>query len=68
MKTEKKKAKKVKKEVKSEPEEIHPLAHYVDDRLELISQVFNCLKGKNIKSFAPEELSVGLFTFRFSEI
>lgn len=60
-----KKGKKATK-IKSEPtetDEIHPLAHYVDDRLELIKQVFATLKSKTIKNFAPEFLSVCIITF-----
>lgn len=65
MPSEKKKAKKVKKLVKTELTEIQPIGHYVDDRLELITQVFSCLKAKTVKSFAPEFLSVIFFYYFF---
>jgi len=46
------------KEIKKEPVELKSLDSYVDDRVELIKQTFNCLKPKTIKSFAPEFLQV----------
>ena len=57
MPSEKKKAKKQKIKIKQEPHEIHPLSYYVDDRVELIKQVFAHLKPKVIKSVAPPEIS-----------
>uniref|UniRef100_A0A182JB95 Uncharacterized protein n=1 Tax=Anopheles atroparvus TaxID=41427 RepID=A0A182JB95_ANOAO len=42
--------------IKQEPEEIKPLASYVDDRLELIRQVFSCVKPKEIKYLLPDFL------------
>lgn len=57
MPSEKKKAKKQKIKIKQEPQEIHPLSHYVDDRVELIKQVFATIKPKVIKSVAPPEIS-----------
>lgn len=57
MPSEKKKAKKQKIKIKQEPQEIHPLSHYVDDRVELIKQVFSTLKPKVIKNVAPAEIS-----------
>lgn len=46
--------------IKSEPkeQEIFPLSHYVDDRVELIRQMFLCLKSKTIKNIAPDFLQV----------
>uniref|UniRef100_A0A6B2EAW4 Putative microtubule-associated protein futsch isoform x2 n=1 Tax=Phlebotomus kandelakii TaxID=1109342 RepID=A0A6B2EAW4_9DIPT len=42
--------------VKSEPIDILPLSEYVDDRVELIKQAFQCLKPKSIKAIAPDFL------------
>ncbi|KFB43905.1 AGAP002214-PA-like protein [Anopheles sinensis] len=64
MPTQKKKDKKVKEKsepqatvnIKQEPEEIKPLAGYIDDRLELIRQVFSCVKPKEIKYLLPDFL------------
>lgn len=36
----------------------HPLGHYIDDRVELIRQIFMSLKSKTIKSIAPDFLQV----------
>lgn len=44
--------------IKDEPNEVQPLSFYVDDRVELIRQTFNCLKGKVIKSMLPSFLQV----------
>ena len=57
MPSEKKKAKKQKMKIKQEPQEINPLSYYVDDRVELIKQVFSILKPKVIKSVAPSEIN-----------
>uniref|UniRef100_A0A8W7Q2L3 Uncharacterized protein n=1 Tax=Anopheles coluzzii TaxID=1518534 RepID=A0A8W7Q2L3_ANOCL len=65
MPTQKKKVKKPKEDteskapaanVKQEPEELKPLSAYVDDRLELIRQVFSCVKPKEIKYLLPDFL------------
>lgn len=44
--------------IKREPEELKPLEHYVDDRIELIKQMFSSLKSKTIESIIPEFLQV----------
>lgn len=44
--------------IKSEPQDLHPLSYYADDRVELVRQVFSCLKSTAIKSIAPEFLKV----------
>lgn len=57
----KKKAKKVKNSIiaiKSEPSELHPLEHYVDDKVQLIRQIFGTLKAKTINSITPDFLQV----------
>lgn len=58
----KKKAKKEKTTpsimVKSEPSELHPLEHYVDDRVELVRQIFSSMKTKTINSIVPDFLQV----------
>lgn len=51
-----KKSKSEKVKIKVEPQEIKPLSHYVDDRLELIKQAFSCLKPKTIKAITPKFL------------
>ncbi|XP_052865554.1 proteoglycan 4 [Anopheles cruzii] len=65
MPTQKKKGKKTKENksepkpaanIKQEPEELKPLAEYIDDRLELIRQVFSCVKPKEIKYLLPDFL------------
>uniref|UniRef100_A0A182NZG1 Uncharacterized protein n=1 Tax=Anopheles epiroticus TaxID=199890 RepID=A0A182NZG1_9DIPT len=65
MPTQKKKVKKGKEDseskpaaasIKQEPEELKPLSAYVDDRLELIRQVFACVKPKEIKYLLPDFL------------
>ncbi|XP_059611725.1 uncharacterized protein LOC132258399 isoform X2 [Phlebotomus argentipes] len=45
-----------KAKIKLEPVDILPLSGYVDDRVELIKQAFQCLKPKSIKAIAPEFL------------
>lgn len=42
--------------VKSEPDDLKSLDHYVDDRVELMKQVFGVLKPKTIQSIAPDFL------------
>lgn len=44
--------------IKSEPEDLKPLEHYVDDRIELIKQIFESLKSKTIESIIPDFLQV----------
>lgn len=44
--------------IKSEPEDLKPLEHYVDDRIELIKQIFDSLKTKTVESIIPEFLQV----------
>uniref|UniRef100_A0A2M4BFF6 Putative microtubule-associated protein futsch isoform x2 n=1 Tax=Anopheles marajoara TaxID=58244 RepID=A0A2M4BFF6_9DIPT len=63
MPIQKKKVKKDKSEakpaganIKQEPEELKPLAEYIDDRLELIRQVFSCVKPKEINYLLPDFL------------
>ncbi|XP_050083120.1 uncharacterized protein LOC126569804 [Anopheles aquasalis] len=63
MPIQKKKVKKDKSEVKpagtnikQEPEELKPLGEYIDDRLELIRQVFSCVKPKEINYLLPDFL------------
>lgn len=43
-------------DVKKEPEDLKSLENYIDDRVELIQQIFNILKSKTIQSIAPEFL------------
>lgn len=45
-------------EIKVECEDLHPLGHYIDDKVELIRQIFKILKSKTIKSIAPDFLQV----------
>lgn len=45
-------------EIKVEGQDLHPLNHYIDDRVELIRQMFMSLKSKTIKSIAPDFLQV----------
>jgi hypothetical protein len=55
MPSESKKSKKQK--IKQEPgETIKPLVNYVDDRVELIRQMFGCLKKNEVKNRLPEYL------------
>lgn len=50
--------------VKEEDEGIlHPMSYYIDDRVELIKQVFASLKPKTIKNLAPAFLKVSLKYF-----
>lgn len=42
--------------IKSEPQDLKSMEHYVDDRVELIQQAFSVLKTKTITSIAPEFL------------
>lgn len=65
MPTEHKKKKASKKEekklpivIKSEPQDLKPLENYVDDRVELIQQIFSTLKSKTIQSIVPDFLQV----------
>lgn len=44
--------------IKSEPDDLKPLEHYVDDRVELIKQIFDSLKTKTIESIIPDFLQV----------
>lgn len=44
--------------IKSEPDDLKPLEHYVDDRIELIKQIFTTLKTKTVESIIPEFLQV----------
>lgn len=44
--------------IKSEPDDLKPLEHYIDDRIELIRQIFSTLKSKTIHSITPEFLQV----------
>lgn len=45
-------------DIKVESQDQHPLSHYIDDRVELIRQIFMSLKSKTIKSIAPDFLQV----------
>lgn len=48
--------------VKQEDEGVlHPLTFYIDDRVELIKQVFASLKPKTIKNLSPNFLKVNIF-------
>lgn len=44
--------------IKSEPIELKSLDHYVDDRVELIRQIFDSLKAKTVESIIPDFLQV----------
>lgn len=44
--------------IKSEPTELKSLEHYVDDRVELIRQIFDSLKAKTVESIIPDFLQV----------
>lgn len=46
--------------IKSEPNDLHPLEHYVDDRVELVRQIFGSLKTKTINSIIPDFLQVNI--------
>lgn len=63
MPTESKKRKAVKEKkpivvVKTEPNDVFALSHYADDKVELIRQIFGCLKSKTIQSVRPDFLQV----------
>ncbi|XP_065360756.1 transcriptional regulator ATRX homolog [Calliphora vicina] len=47
---------KVKKEKSDEDRLPQPMTHYIDDRLEMVKQIFNTLKPKTIVNLAPEFL------------
>ncbi|KAM7356984.1 uncharacterized protein ACRADG_002525 [Cochliomyia hominivorax] len=47
---------KVKKEKSDEDRLPQPMTHYLDDRLEMVKQIFNTLKPKTIVNLAPEFL------------
>ncbi|EDV51967.1 neurofilament medium polypeptide [Drosophila erecta] len=46
----------IKKEKIEEDRKLHPISHYIDDRLELVKQIFGTLKPKTIMNLAPEFL------------
>ncbi|XP_032574638.1 uncharacterized protein DDB_G0286299 isoform X2 [Drosophila sechellia] len=46
----------IKKEKMEEDRKLHPMSHYIDDRLELVKQIFGTLKPKTILNLAPEFL------------
>ncbi|XP_017136249.1 nucleolar protein dao-5 [Drosophila miranda] len=46
----------IKKEKTEEDRSLHPISHYIDDRLELVKQIFGTLKPKTIMNLAPEFL------------
>ncbi|XP_041447818.1 nucleolar protein dao-5 [Drosophila obscura] len=46
----------IKKEKTEEDRSLHPISHYIDDRLELVKQIFGTLKPKTIMNLAPEML------------
>ncbi|XP_017059091.1 protein IWS1 homolog [Drosophila ficusphila] len=46
----------IKKEKMEEDRTLHPISHYIDDRLELVKQIFGTLKPKTIMNLAPEFL------------
>lgn len=48
----------IKKEKSEEDRTLHPISHYIDDRLELVKQIFGTLKPKTIMNLAPEFLKV----------
>lgn len=47
---------KIKKEKTEEDRTLHPMSHYIDDRLELVKQIFGSLKPKTITNLAPDFL------------
>lgn len=59
---------KVKKEKSDEDRLPQPMTHYLDDRLEMIKQIFNSLKPKTIINLAPEFLKACLFFIMFTRI
>lgn len=48
----------IKKEKSEEDRTLHPISHYIDDRLELVKQIFATLKPKTIMNLAPAFLKV----------
>lgn len=44
--------------IKNEPEDLKSLDHFVDDRVELIKQIFSTLKTKTVESIIPDFLQV----------
>jgi len=50
----------IKKEKMEEDRTLHPMTHYIDDRLELVKQIFGTLKPKTVMNLAPEFLKVRL--------
>ncbi|EDV97005.1 nucleolar and coiled-body phosphoprotein 1 [Drosophila grimshawi] len=46
----------IKKEKSEEDRSLQPISHYIDDRLELVKQIFGTLKPKTIINLAPEFL------------
>ncbi|XP_030385164.1 muscle M-line assembly protein unc-89 isoform X2 [Scaptodrosophila lebanonensis] len=46
----------IKKEKTEEDRTLHPISHYIDDRLALVKQIFCTLKPKTIRNLAPEFL------------
>lgn len=50
--------------IKTEPQELHSLAHYVHDPVELIRQIFDALDSKLIKKSAPDFLQVSFVKVR----
>lgn len=44
--------------IKKEQDDLKSLGFYVDDRIELIKQIFGTLKSKTIESIIPEFLQV----------
>lgn len=49
------------KSIKVEGRYLHPLSHYIEDRVELIRQIFMTLSSVTIKSLAPDFLQVKKF-------
>lgn len=67
MPTEHKKEKVIKSkgDVKIEPNDIHPLGLYIDNKVELVRHVFECLKSKTIYSISPDFLQVSAQVFYY---
>lgn len=57
----------IKKEKTEEDRTLHPISHYIDDRLELVKQIFATLKPKTIMNLAPEFLKVS-WRCKYSEL
>lgn len=58
-----------KTDIKIKSQDLHPLTYYIDDRVELIRQIFMTLKSKTIKAIAPDFLQVNLYVnFRCRKI